>query len=101
MGCRRWPSLGPRLSRPSDAADQRFTVYRIRDDAVARLGLADEAGLIVAVDAFTSEEGAAALGRLHSSGVAFDGIVCSNDSVAFACSPPCTSGASPCPPRWP
>ncbi|BFM25450.1 LacI family DNA-binding transcriptional regulator [Microbacterium sp. che218] len=79
-GCRRVAFLGPRLSRPSDAADQRFTGYR---DAVARLGLADEPGLIVAVDAFTSEEGAAALRRLHATGTRFDGVVCSNDSVAF------------------
>ena len=79
-GCRRVAFLGPRVSRPSDAADQRFAGYR---DAVSRLGLADDPELIVSVDAFTSEEGAAALGRLHASGVAYDGVVCSNDSVAF------------------
>lgn len=80
VGCRRVAFIGPRLSRPSDAADQRFTGYR---DAVARLGIADDAALIVAVDAFTPEEGSAALRRLHASGTPFDGIVCSNDSVAF------------------
>ncbi|MDF2665258.1 MAG: transcriptional regulator [Microbacterium sp.] len=80
VGCRRVAFIGPRLSRPSDAADQRFTGYR---DAVARLGIADDAGLIVAVDAFTPEEGTAALRRLHASGTPFDGVVCSNDSVAF------------------
>ncbi|WZH38684.1 MAG: substrate-binding domain-containing protein [Microbacterium enclense] len=80
VGCRRVAFIGPRLSRPSDAADQRFTGYR---DAVARLGIADDPGLIVPVDAFTPEEGAAALRRLHADGIAFDGVVCSNDSIAF------------------
>jgi DNA-binding LacI/PurR family transcriptional regulator len=80
VGCSRIAFIGPRLSRPSDAADQRFSGYR---DAVARLGLADEPGLVTPVDAFSPEEGLAALRRLHASGVAFDGVVCSNDSVAF------------------
>jgi DNA-binding LacI/PurR family transcriptional regulator len=80
VGCSRVAFIGPRLSRPSDAADQRFTGYQ---DAVRRLGLADEPGLVAPVDAFSSEEGLAALRTLHGSGIPFDGVVCSNDSVAF------------------
>lgn len=79
-GCTRIAFIGPRDANPSDAADQRFTGYR---DAVARLGLAQEAGLVQQLDAFTPDEGLRALRELRAAGVAFDGIVCSSDWVAF------------------
>lgn len=80
VGCTRIAFIGPRDERPSDAADQRYAGYR---DVVARLGLSQEPSLIGHVDAFTPEEGRRVLRRFTAEGVTFDGVVCSNDSVAF------------------
>ncbi|KQQ83329.1 substrate-binding domain-containing protein [Pseudarthrobacter sp. SL88] len=79
-GCARVAFIGPRDARPSDAADQRYAGYR---DAVDRLALAKESHLVVSVDAFTPEEGLRAIRSLKATGAGFDGVVCSNDSVAF------------------
>jgi DNA-binding LacI/PurR family transcriptional regulator len=80
VGCTRVAFIGPRDERPSDAADQRYAGYR---DVVARLGLSQDAALIGHVDAFTPEEGRRAMRRLTAASVDVDGVVCSNDSVAF------------------
>lgn len=79
-GCSRVAFIGPRDASPSDAADRRFAGYR---DAVAALGLADDPALVVQVVSFTSAEGLRAMRELAATGVPFDGVVCSNDSVAF------------------
>lgn len=80
VGCRRVAFIGPRDARPSDAADQRYAGYQA---AVRRLFLADDISLVGAVDSFTSDEGFRALLGLVEAGVSFDGVVCSNDSVAL------------------
>ena len=80
VGCSRIAFIGPRDERPSDAADQRYAGYR---DVVARLGLAQEPSLIGHVDAFTPEEGRSVMRRMTAEGVELDGVVCSNDSIAF------------------
>ncbi|WP_243226134.1 LacI family DNA-binding transcriptional regulator [Microbacterium sp. CIAB417] len=79
-GCRRVAFVGRRDARPSDAADQRFAGYR---QAVARLGLSEDVELIATVDAFTPEEGRRAMSEMLGQGVRCDGVVCSNDSLAF------------------
>ncbi|MGW8484649.1 LacI family DNA-binding transcriptional regulator [Microbacterium sp. NPDC055903] len=79
-GCRRIAFVGSRAARPSDAADQRLAGYR---QAVARLGLAEDAELVATVEAFTPEEGRRAMSALLAAGVTFDGVACSNDSLAF------------------
>ncbi|WP_406249275.1 LacI family DNA-binding transcriptional regulator [Microbacterium sp. M] len=79
-GCRRIAFIGRRDALPSDAADQRFAGYRT---AVDRLGIGDDASLVATVDAFTPEEGHRAMADLLARGVACDGVVCSNDSLAF------------------
>ncbi|MFB7252114.1 LacI family DNA-binding transcriptional regulator [Microbacterium sp. NPDC056234] len=79
-GCRRIAFIGRRDALPSDAADQRFAGYRA---AVDRLGLGGDAALIATVDAFTPEEGRRAMADLIARGVECDGVVCSNDSLAF------------------
>ncbi|MGK9148319.1 substrate-binding domain-containing protein [Plantibacter flavus] len=80
VGCSRIAFIGPRDERPSDAADQRYAGYR---DVVARLGRSQAPELIGHVDAFTPEEGRRVMRRFLAEGVAVDGVVCSNDSVAF------------------
>ena len=80
VGCRRVAFIGPRDARPSDAADQRFAGYR---DAVAALGLSAHAALVGPVESFTPEEGLRAAREFLAAGVPFDGVVCSNDSIAF------------------
>ena len=80
VGRRRVAFIGPRDSRPSDAADQRYAGYR---EAVAGHELSGDADLTVSVDAFTAAEGARGVAQLLASGVAFDGVFCSNDSIAF------------------
>ena len=80
VGCTRVAYVGTRDARPSDAADRRYTGYR---DAVAALGLAQDPDLVAQVDAFTPDEGLRAVADLVRRGVAFDGLVCANDSVAF------------------
>lgn len=80
VGCERVAFVGPRDARPSDAADRRYAGYR---EAVSQLGLADEPGLVAQVESFTSEEGLRVARQLVASGTPFDGVVCSNDSVAF------------------
>lgn len=80
VGRRRVAFVGPRDSRPSDAADQRYAGYR---EAVAAHDLATDADLTVSVDAFTAAEGARGVAQLLASGVTFDGVFCSNDSIAF------------------
>jgi DNA-binding LacI/PurR family transcriptional regulator len=79
-GCRRIAFVGRRDAVPSDAADQRVAGYLA---AVQRLGLSDDAALIATVDAFTAEEGRRAMSELMARGVDCDGVVCSNDSLAF------------------
>jgi len=79
-GCTRVAFVGPRDALPSDAADRRFAGYR---EAVAQLGLAHEPGLVVQVETFTSEEGRRATRDLVATGTPFDGVVCSNDSIAL------------------
>ncbi|WP_350348885.1 substrate-binding domain-containing protein [Agromyces sp. G08B096] len=82
VGCRRVAFVGPRDASPSDAADQRYSGYR---EAVAdpALGLAADPALVAQLASFTPEEGARAMRELLAAGVDFDGVVCSNDSVAF------------------
>ena len=80
VGCRAVAFIGPRDARPSDAADQRYAGYRA---AVTRLSLAEDPSLVGPVDSFTADEGLRALRRLTDEGVRFDGVVCSNDSVAL------------------
>lgn len=80
VGCRRVAFVGTRDARPSDAADRRYAGYR---EAVAALGLADDPALVAQVDAFSPDEGLRATAALLAGGVTFDGVVCSNDSVAF------------------
>ncbi|WP_353807701.1 LacI family DNA-binding transcriptional regulator [Agromyces sp. SYSU T00194] len=79
-GCTRVAFVGPRDASPSDAADQRFAGYR---DAVAARGLAADADLVAQVVSFTSAEGRRAMRGLLATGIRPDGVVCSNDSVAF------------------
>ncbi len=79
-GCRRIAFVGSREARPSDAADQRLAGYR---QAIARLGLSDAPALVATVDAFTPEEGQRAMAAMLDGGLDFDGVVCSNDSLAF------------------
>lgn len=80
VGCGRVAFVGRRDASPSDASDQRFAGYR---EGLAASGLAAEPTRELQVSAFTSEEGQRATRALLASGVEFDGIVCSNDSVAF------------------
>ncbi|WP_430647450.1 LacI family DNA-binding transcriptional regulator [Agromyces sp. GXS1127] len=80
VGCRRIAFIGPRDASPSDAADQRFAGYR---EAVAALALDPDPALVAQVVSFTSGEGQRALRELIGSRTVFDGVVCSNDSVAF------------------
>lgn len=79
-GATRIVFVGPRDARPSDAADQRYAGFR---SAIERLGLDAAPELIAPVEAFTSEEGKRAMADVISRSVEFDGVVCSNDSVAF------------------
>lgn len=80
VGCRRIAFVGRREAHPSDAADQRLAGYR---QALARLGLPDDDELVAVVDAFTPDEGYRAMAEMLAAGVRFDGVVCSNDSLAF------------------
>lgn len=80
VGCTRIAFIGPRDVKPSDAADQRYSGYR---DAVVRLTLEQDAELVAPVDAFTPEEGLRSVRRLVKTGISFDGVACSNDSIAF------------------
>jgi len=84
VGCRRVAFVGPRDARPSDAADRRYAGYR---EAVAALGIADDPALVAQVESFTPAEGLRAVRELLERGVELDGIVCSNDSVAFGALP--------------
>ncbi|WP_336603982.1 LacI family DNA-binding transcriptional regulator [Agromyces seonyuensis] len=79
-GCRRVAFVGARDASPSDAADRRYAGYR---EAVAELGLAAEPALVAQLVAFTPEEGRRAAEGLLAAGIGFDGVVCSNDSVAI------------------
>lgn len=79
-GCRRVAFIGPRDAHPSDAADQRFAGYR---EAMASLGLTTDTALVGPVESFTPEEGLRAARALIAASVPFDGVVCSNDSIAF------------------
>ncbi|WP_395245489.1 LacI family DNA-binding transcriptional regulator [Agromyces sp. MMS24-K17] len=80
VGCRRVAFVGPRDASPSDAADRRHAGYR---EAVAALGLEADPSLVAQVASFTSAEGRRAMRDLLAAGVELDGVVCSNDSVAF------------------
>lgn len=78
-GCRRPAMIGPR-EPASDASNRRFDGYRT---ALERRGVAFDPALSGGVAAFVPQEGYDAAVRLVDSGVEFDGVVCSNDSVAF------------------
>ena len=80
VGCRRVAFIGRRDASPSDAADRRHVGYR---EAVADRGLDADPALVMQVRSFTSDEGRRATAELIERGVPFDGVVCSNDSVAF------------------
>lgn len=80
VGCRRIAYVGRRDASPSDAADRRFAGYR---EALAALGAAADPGLVAQVDSFTPGEGFRAMRSLLEAGSHPDGVVCSNDSVAF------------------
>jgi len=87
-GCTRIAYIGPRNARPSDAADRRYTGYV---EALTELGLEHRRELVVPVDAFTPDEGFHRTERLISSAARFDGIVCSNDSVAMGALAACAA----------
>ena len=78
-GCTRPAMIGPR-EPASDASNRRFAGYR---SMLLQRGVSFDAALVGGVRAFTSQEGHAAASRLVDEGVSFDGVVCSNDSVAF------------------
>lgn len=78
-GCRRPAMIGPR-EPASDASNRRFDGYR---STLSQRGLPFEESLVGGVRAFTAQEGHAAAVRLVESGAVFDGVVCSNDSVAL------------------
>lgn len=79
-GCRRIAAVGPRWTSPSDAADRRFAGYR---EVVAARGLPVDDALVGPVAAFTPDEGLRAMTALLAAGPPPDGVVCSNDSLAF------------------
>lgn len=78
-GCRRPAMIGPR-EPASDASNRRFAGYR---SMLEQRGVQFDQSLVGGVGAFTSPEGHAAALRLVDSGADFDGVVCSNDSVAL------------------
>jgi len=78
-GCTRPAMIGPRQP-PSDASNRRFAGYR---SMLLRRGVLFDETLTGGVGAFTPQEGYAATARLIDDGAVFDGVVCSNDSVAF------------------
>lgn len=80
VGCRRIAYVGRRDASPSDAADRRFAGYR---EALTALGLQPDPRLVAQVDAFTPPEGFRAMRTLLDGGADIDGVVCSNDSIAF------------------
>ncbi|GAB3815519.1 LacI family DNA-binding transcriptional regulator [Tessaracoccus terricola] len=78
-GCVRPAMIGPR-EPASDASNRRFAGYRAK---LSECGLGFDEALVGGVRAFTPDEGHAAALRLVDSGTQFDGVVCSNDSVAL------------------
>lgn len=78
-GCRKPAMIGPRKPA-SDASDRRFAGYR---SMLTQRGVPFDEDLVGWVRAFTPAEGHAAALRLKDAGADFDGVVCSNDSVAF------------------
>ena len=79
-GCRRLAVVGPRHTTPSDAADRRVAGFR---DAVQAQGWEVDSDLVGPVGAFTSHEGQRAMRTLLDAHEPPDGVLCSNDSVAF------------------
>ncbi len=79
-GCRRIATVGPRFASPSDAADQRYAGYC---EVVARHDLVADGDLVRPVAAFTSDEGYRAMQEMLATCAPPDGVVCSNDSLAF------------------
>lgn len=78
-GCRRPAMIGPR-EPASDASDRRFAGYR---SMLSERGVAFDEALVGWVRAFNPAEGQAAALRLLDAGAKFDGVVCSNDSIAL------------------
>lgn len=78
-GCRRPAMVGPR-EPASDASNRRFEGYR---SVLVERGIEVDPRLVAGVHAFTSAEGHRAALALIDSGASFDGVVCSNDSVAL------------------
>ena len=78
-GSSRPAMIGPR-EPASDASNRRFAGYR---SMLLRRGVPFDDALVGGVRAFTSQEGYDAASRLIDGGVNFDGVVCSNDSIAF------------------
>ncbi|GAT71558.1 LacI family DNA-binding transcriptional regulator [Microbacterium hydrocarbonoxydans] len=80
VGCRRIAYVGRRDARPSDAADRRHVGYV---EALTAAGLSVVPELTAQVEAFTAEEGERLTQAMLAAGLPFDGIVCSNDSLAL------------------
>lgn len=79
-GCRRLAFVGPHTQEASDATNRRYAGFR---DALAAHGVPVEESLIGPVAAFTPAEGLRATRAILDSGVPFDGLVATNDSVAL------------------
>lgn len=78
-GCHRIAMIGPR-EPDSDASNRRYAGYRT---ALAEKGVELEPALVGWLRFFTLTEGRATMLRMLDAGTRFDGLVCSNDSVAL------------------
>jgi len=78
-GCVRPAMIGPR-EPASDASNRRYAGYA---SALEQRGVVLDESLVGGVRAFSAKEGYDAAVRLVDSGARFDGVVCSNDSVAL------------------
>lgn len=79
-GRRRIAAVGLQSRDADSTGHVRFEGYR---RALAAAGIPLDPALLVEVDAYHRAEGSAAIERLLADGVAFDGVFCFNDSLAF------------------
>jgi DNA-binding LacI/PurR family transcriptional regulator len=80
QGRRRIAAIGLQPHDPTSTGHVRYEGYR---RALAAAGIPEDPALLVTVDRFNRAEGSAAVERLLTDGVAFDGVFCFNDSLAF------------------
>ncbi|WP_188193631.1 LacI family DNA-binding transcriptional regulator [Nonomuraea sp. SYSU D8015] len=79
-GCRRIALVEGRLGDEVDVSSLRFDGYR---EALEEAGIPLDPRLLIHIEAFTMEEGAAAARRLSDSGAEVDGVFCVTDTVAI------------------